>query len=332
MTLVDAIASYVRSRVAAGCSERTVETALRRLTRFADWLPDDPHLSDVAPSLVESYFLHLRESGLADGTLAGHKSSQRAFWSWLLAEGHTDHDPSAILKTRRHSYSFKPVRSRAAHPDQFITMVNSLDAYVAAAAHRENRVRVTRIRDAALISLAVDSSARRSELHNLRRGDVVKALAEPRYTRSGQVVYHAPSTGKTGPMTVRWYFHTGQMLQRWLDEQDAAALWLWTGYVGTDRLRVDYLVGALKRVCNFAGVPLIGWHAIRKRNVTDIIEQTGDAKVGQLYANHADIRTTQTYYNDLATERVDSAAADLAAHRRSLGSDLMSAFFRSTRD
>lgn len=332
MNVSDAIASYVQSRVVAGCSERTVETALHRLTRFAKWLPDDPPLSDVTPSLVESYFMHLRESGLAEGTLAGHKSSQRAFWSWLVDHQYSDHDPSTILKTRRHSYSFRPVRSRAAPADHFITMVNSLDAYVAAASHRENRVRVTRIRDAALISLAVDSSARRSELHNLRRGDVAKALAEPQYTKSGQVVYHAPSTGKTGPMTVRWYFHTAQMLQRWIDEQDAAALWLWTGYVGKERLRVDYLVGALKRVCQFAGVPLIGWHAIRKRNVTDIIEATGDAKVGQLYANHADIRTTQTYYNDLANERVDSAAADLAAHRRSIRSDLLDDFFRGTRD
>lgn len=63
--------------------------------------------------------------------------------------------------------------------------------------------------------------------------------------------------------------------------------------------------------------------------VTDIIAATGDAKIGQLLAGHASVRTTQEYYNDVAEVAVDSAAASLADRLRGGGDspDLPGLFF-----
>lgn len=308
MDATAALTRYVQSRIDTGCADRTVETVERRLERLLRDLPDGLAVDHITKDHLETFFDTLREGGLANGTLAGYKSTILAWFNWLVGEEIVVNNPAVVLKKRRHSYSYAPVNSHAADAANFLTVLNSLDAF--AGDNPRN------IRDAAIISLAADSSARRGEIHNLRRIDIQRALESPVRTPAGHAVYRCASQGKTGLVHIRFYFHSAQYLTQWLAVMPADAIWLWTAVDNPKRLHVDYMRSAFQRACKFAGVPVFRFHAVRKRDVTDIIQSSGDAKIGQLYAGHKDIRTTQAYYNEIDNDHVDQLAAELASQRR----------------
>lgn len=306
LSVNEAVAAYVAAHEARNSSPRTVESVRLRLARFAD-NREDCALTDITAEDIDDHFQELHDAGLAIGTLAGQKATLRAFFKFCASHGWIKADPTIVLAARRHSYSYRPVHSRAAPRDDFLAVVQALPEF---AAHRNYNARD--VRDAALVAVAVDSSARRGEIHKMRVKDVKRALAAGQPLEGGRTAYHVLSHGKTGAATVRWYDETAALLSRWLTLIPEDARYVWCNLRNGKRLRADALRLGLERVCAFAGVERFGWHAIRKRNVTDMIRTTGDAKMGQLYAGHADERTTQTYYNDLDDAMVDEAAAHLA--------------------
>lgn len=321
MTIDDAVKQYMAHLEEAQSSRTHLATVRRRLGRFAAGR-EGIALNAVTQQMIDEHFDELRAAGLAVGTLAGYQSTQRAFWNWCVSEGLARANPSDVLRARRHAYSFEPVNSRAVPAADFVAAVRAVPDFVAARDYADRDVR-----DAALFWLAVDSAARRGELRNLRRKDVIRALRHGEQLPNGTTVFRARSVGKTGASTVRFFEDTSWLLSLWLDRMPDAA-WVFVSLRTGKRLRADAMHLGLHRICEFAGVPPFRFHAIRKRVVTDAIEQSGDMKVGQLLAGHKDQRTTQTYYNDVQEDRVAEAAAALAAARRNKkGDGLTDAFF-----
>lgn len=308
-TVRQALHRYVQYHQVQNSSERTIETVRARINRFATWYGPARPVADVNQGDVAGYFRHLRELGLASGTLAGHKATNKAFWRWCRQHALVERNPAIILGKREFSYSFRPVHSTAAKPLDVERVVEIIPEFAESGRPRD-------VRDAALVSLTIDSAARRGELHNLRRADVVAALRHNQITEDGLSVYHCKGQGKTGDVLIRFYQDTADLLAAWLDCMPAGSNWLWVNTRTGERLRVDALAIAFKRLCEYAGVPVFRFHATRKRTVTDIIQATGDAKMGQLLANHKDPRTTLTYYNDIHQGHVDEMAGRLAAQRR----------------
>lgn len=145
----------------------------------------------------------------------------------------------------------------------------------------------------------------------------------------GRQIYRAESEGKTGAVVIRFFEESADLLRRWLKVMPRESGFVFVSLRTRKRLRADALHLGLLRICEFAGARPFRFHAIRKRVVTDIIAATGDAKIGQLLAGHASVRTTQEYYNDVAEVAVDSAAASLADRLRGGGDspDLPGLFF-----
>lgn len=320
LSVESAIARYVDDLEERQCSEAHVRTVVYRLGRFARGRESVP-LREAAADL-DGFFRELRESGLSAGSMAGFKQSHLAFWRWCAARRWCSRSVTDVLRSRRNSFSFRPVVSRAANRSDFQTMVQSLPSF---AAHRGWWPRD--VRDAALVSVIVDSARRRGEVLNLRRSAMVEALARPDVLPSGRLVYHAVSEGKVGPVSIRFYEESADLLRRWMNHLPAGANWVFMSLRTGNRLRGDSLRIGLERICVFAGVTPFGFHAIRKRVVTEAISSTGDAKVGQLLAGHRSIQTTQTYYNDVNETAVDLVAAALADRVRGDGEGLAEAFF-----
>lgn len=280
-----------------------------RLERFVTGRENVP-VTAVSKEEIHAHFVAMKEAGLADGTLAGHKSTHRAFWRWCKRKNWIEENPSKILKSKRHAYSFDPVHFQPADEDDFRRVLAALGDF---AAHRGYRPRD--VRDALIVSLTIDSGKRREEIWNIQRRKMEVALERGRAV-GGRTIYHVPSSGKTGAVDVRFFDESAELTRRWLLMLSASAIYLFENPQTGERLRVDYIGSAFLRICEFAGVPPFRFQATRKRNVIDISEAAGDAKVAQRLAGHKSIRTTQSHYNMIADKRVDEAAAQLANERR----------------
>lgn len=321
ISLEEAVGRYVADLEGRQCSAAHIRTVQHRLGRFLRGR-EGMQLRDSAAGL-DSYFRELRETGLASGTLAGHKGTHLAFWRWCAGRRWCSAKAADVLRSRSNRYSFRPVRSRAANAADFAAVVACLPSF---AAHRGWKPRD--VRDAALVSLVADSSRRRGEVWNLRRAAVVEALKRPEVTSGGRLVYHAESEGKTGAVSVRFYEESAELLRRWLQFVPASSGFVFLSLRTGRRLEPDVMRLGLMRICEFAGVKPFGFHAIRKRVVTEVISATGDAKIGQLLAGHTDERTTQMYYNDVDESVVDEAGGQLAERLRGKGDGLVEAFFQ----
>lgn len=322
MKLSEALSAYLRSLAERGLSRSHQESANGRLTRFLEGR-ETVRVREVVADDIASHFRGLDASGLARGTLAGYKSSHRAFWHWCLDQNLIDADPSAVLRRKEFSYSYDPVNHQAADEAAFTAVLDALPRF---AAHRSYEARD--VRDALAVSMAADSAARRGEVWAIRRKDLEKALKRPTALRGGGNVYHIASSGKTGQANVRFFDQTAEFARRWLETLPPTAVFVFSSTKTWERLPRDYMNSAFKRACEFANVPTFQWQSVRKRVVTNIIEQTGNVTAGQLLAGHTSEKTTLKYYNMVAQARVDAAAGQLARRRSgSSGEDLAGAFF-----
>lgn len=324
ITLNDAFSLYMRRLEDAGSSQSHIVSVRGRLGRFIASRGALP-LANVTASQIHTHFLSLANDGLAVGTLAGHKSTHRAFWNWCQAEGYITHNPADVLRRQEHDYTAIPVTRQPADRDDFQRVVAGILQF---AAHRNYEPRD--VRDALAVSLAVDSSSRRGEIWKLRRADMERALQRGR-PLGERAVYRIAVAGKTGTVIVRFFDESAELARRWLLLMPANAAFLFCSLRDGRRLRSDYMGSAFNRLCEFAGVPVFRYQAVRKRVVMDAIVSSGDQKVGQLLAGHKDARTTAVYYNLVQEEFVDAAAANLATQRRGLphadGDDLAAQLF-----
>lgn len=308
MKLEEAVNQYVEYSESKGSTPVSLATISGRLSRFPQ---QEMELDEIKPAHISAHFRDLDARGLASATRAGYKSTHRAFWSWCIKYGLITTNPSDILLTNGHRYSYDPVRSMPAPAKDFQAVLNSLALF---AAHRGNNPRD--VRDAAIVSLAIDCAKRRGEMWNLRKKDVETALRLGEITEQGRAVYRTSSHGKTGAQNVIFFEETAVLLSNWLAVMPPKALYLFVNLRTGQRLHEDSMAIAFKRICKFANVPVFRFQATRKRDVTDIIVATGDQKVGQLLAGHKDARTTQIHYNVVEQSRVEGLAAALASQRR----------------
>lgn len=316
MKLSVAIGRYLDHHQGNGSSNRTVDTVRWRLCKLSSFAGDAP-VKKVTKSTLISYFDSLIDSGVSDGTLAGHKSTVRAFFNWAKKRGLIKKNPAKVLSSKRFSFSYSPVKSKPAPVDSFQAVVSALPSF---AAHRGYSRRD--VRDALLVSLAVDSGARKGELCNIRRADVLHAVTNE------EGVYHVQSRGKTGAATIRFFEATASLCRLWLTMLPDTHVWLFSSLHSGERLKTGSLTKCLKRVCVFADVVPFGFQSIRKRNIVDTIQVSGDPKVAMLLAGHKDVRTTQRHYNHVEGGAVDAAAGELAQRRHGDGLGLARELFK----
>lgn len=308
--IIDVYSHYLAHQYEAQLAPATLENTADCVGRFVAKCGGRP-LAAIDGQIVHDHFIHLRDDcELANATLAKHKTAVRAFFNWCVANGHIQTNPADVLKRNEHSYTFKPVTALPAPASTVAAILAALDDFAGRGGFND-------VRDAALVSLAIDSGSRRGELRTLRRHGVAKALAAGRWLPdAGRTAFTAVAMGKTGEARIRFYDETAVLLWRLLDILPAVGAYLFISSRTGKLLHPDSMRDSFRRVCEFAGVPMVSFQAIRKRTVRDAIRITGDAKAGQLMAGHRDIRTTQLHYNLIDDEDAAAIGAAVANAKR----------------
>lgn len=291
------------------------EIVTYRLGRFV--VPrGDRDIGTITRAEIGEHFTELKQSGLAEATLAGYTTVHKTFWRFCYRKEWAK--KKLWKKLKRYSFSASVPKAAHSHHLQKVT-----DCLAEFATHRGNNVRD--LRDALTVSLSIDSGCRLGELHNLQCGRLKKALERGEVTADGRTVYHVTTTGKEGEVKIRFYAETADLLHRWLrlmpDWGDRSQGRLFINLFTGDPIKSKSLSRAFERVCRFAEVPTFRSHAVRHRNITDIVDFTGDPKAAQVYANHADVTTTMKNYKEAGQRNADNAGAVLASRRRGVGFD-----------
>jgi len=259
-------------------------------------------LTDVTNQDMLDLMLQLEKRGLASATLAGYRSTVRAFWNWAANSNLINHAPITLLRQRRYSYA--PQTALAAPADALTLLLDSLDSF---AAHRNNNPRD--MRDSALISMTADSGKRRGELWMLHWRQLSRVLA------TEADIYTCRSRGKQNAATLHFSTATARRLRAWHAASPYPNGWVWCNLRTGERLRDDSLRIAFRRACAFADVDCFLFQAVRKRTVTDVVELTGNVRDGQLLAGHTTPRVTLAHYIMADEKNVGHNVATLA-HKR----------------
>lgn len=158
--LMKLVELWLEAKDAAGCSPDTLDHYRRELTPFVKWLEaDKPNCKpeDVTASDIRRWIIHRRGCGVSTHTLHGNYRNPKIFWSWLVKEELTEHNP--FLKVD------PPKRDKVMKPDLNVEEVQRL---FAACQGRDFRM----LRDKALLGVLLDTGLRIHEAANLKVGDI----------------------------------------------------------------------------------------------------------------------------------------------------------------
>jgi integrase len=280
-----------------------------RLRHFAKGRPGR-FVADVTRLELAEYFIDAAETR-ADGTIAGWVATHKAFWKWAKKRKLISKNVAKRLKQPR----FDPVVRTAAPAAHVQAVLAALPAFVA---HRGQRPRD--VRDALLVSLSLDCGGRLGAMADLRRSEVVRALSRGVLAGDGRMVYRVTSRNKTGSVALEFCQETADLFRLWFEVGPTAVVD--RVFVSVARnapqgtlLRRDTVARAFARICQFAKVPTFRAHAVRKRNISDIMADN-DPEVAQRYAGHRDLATTMVHYREKSADQVRNATAQLASSRR----------------
>lgn len=307
MLLSDAVKRYVAYLTECQWSEPHIRTVEYRLGRFVNGRADQD-IKTISRTVLSEYFIQLRV-GKADGTMAGYTSTHRAFWKFAKKRGWIKTNPAKKLR----SWSCEPQMRKAAPEVDVQAVVDCLSDFV----NRHDQ-RPRDVRDALLVSLSIDCGGRLGAMCNLKRSEVLKALERGRVAKNGRMAYVAMvNQGKTGAAHLEFGEETAELFRLWFRVMPK-----WD----TDRVFINLMTGepllrntvgrSFVPLCKFAGVPPFRSHAVRKRNVSSIAQETKDVEIAQRYAGHRDLETTVRFYKEKREDDVLEAAAELAARRR----------------
>lgn len=310
MFLNDAVSRFLAELEVAGTSRahrQKTEWSLGRLTAvFGDVDLDRIDRLKLARFMRE---LH-RQDGepYSEATMAGVTQAVKALFAYCQAQGLLAENVADRLKRKK----YRARQSRVVPPAHLQAVIDALPAY---AGRRGGHA--ADVRDALVVSISVDSGARLGEICALRASQMERAIERPYQTRAGLVAYHVASRGKTGEVMLRFFAASADLCQRWLQlrpptQSDRLFISLTDGRP----LVKDTVSKAFDKLCKFAEVPIFRCHAVRHRNITDLMRAGADPKAAAAYANHSDESVTLAVYRHLIDGDVDDAAAALVARRR----------------
>ena len=320
-TLTQALEEYLLYLKKEGSSAthiRTVHSRLRQFIEPNDEFPTDNRMRSVDSVTALDLHQHLFElqgGGRSDGTMAGYVGSMRAFWAWLVRDKEVKESPAENLRR----YSYLPKKRRAAPSKSVDKLYAALRPFVA---HRNYNPRD--VRDALVVSLSLDSGSRIGEVHSLRSRDMEEALARGEIAENSRTCYTVIGRGKTGSKAVTFFNESAELYALWQRVNPFPnAEFVFTSVHTGRLLRPESMTRCFEGICEFAGIPVVRSHAIRKRNASDLQRAFGDPELTRLYLGHSSITVTMNHYNDVDQERVMEAAAELASSRRGDPLDLL---------
>lgn len=305
--VVDGYLEHLREQMLSDAHTTTVRQRLSFFLREQEGklVNADRLIGFVSPADVAAHLRRFEEKrDAAEGYMAGLVSTHKAFWRWAYQKGYTRQDLGEKLRGR----SYRPQIRRPAPEADIAAVAAALPRYAA-------RGGFVKLRDALLVSMSLDSGARRRALRNLRKDALEEALRAPAQTPAGPL-FTALSFSKGKTAKIRFSQVTADLARRLLEQLPGECRHVFVSSRTWKQLHQDSLSDSFRRLCAFAGVPTFQSHAVRKRNTTDVARMAG-LEAARKYAGHSDAKVTREHYVDAFSDDVEEAAATIAARHQS---------------
>jgi integrase/recombinase XerD len=260
-------------------------------------------ISSATTADLRGYLVALADRGFAASSVARRLSAIRQLHRFLLAEGHRNDDPAAIIEG--------PKRGR---PLPKVLSVAEVDRLIAAARQAVDAQRSTglarlrALRLVCLLELLYASGLRISELIALpasaaRRDDDMLIVRG-----KGGKERLVPLNG-AAKSAMRDY---RAALIQWSRDRASQSKWLFASFGEDGHLTRQHAARELKELAVAAGLrpEQVSPHVLRHAFASHLLHNGADLRVVQTLLGHADISTTQIYAHVL-DERLKSLVRDL---------------------
>lgn len=304
------VAEFLRHlREERGASAFTVRNYEQGLRHFQDWFHAArgafPTWTELGRDDLRAYLRQLSRENLGRATIQLRFSSLRAFYRFLITQGHATQSPVrgiALPRLERRLPRFLPqtqVESLLQAP------VRSTQGDSSGESDRE---KLERVRDAAVLELLYSSGLRISELCQLTGGQILWEQSCLRVLGKGRKERAVP-TGSPALEALRHYW------KQW-EYHPTSEQPVFLAKPGSNQaLAPGQVQRRLKKYLAAAGLdPALTPHKLRHSFATHLLDNGADLRSVQELLGHAHLVTTQVYTH-VSLERL-RAAYD-AAHPRS---------------
>lgn len=282
---------------------RAASTRLKYRHRLAELLArhGQQDVEKIQPADLFLLFDYLEGRGLAEASLAVHRSAMLALFNFCVAEGYCARNPVERIK----KYSDRPPVVRLPPVGDVCAVLDVCRAW------SRGECALGR-RDAAILFLAATSAKRRGEVQALKLAAVVRSLAQP--VEPG--VYAVATSGKTGAARLVFNGEGAGMLRRWLDvrPEGSDALWVTTtpGPLYGQAIGERVMGMARRRICEAAGVPLITYQQLRRLRATQVGRAFGLHVAAEVLGHRSGVSVIRDFYYNPAVELSDRAVIETA--------------------
>jgi integrase/recombinase XerD len=260
-----------------GLSSNTVESYRRDLKRYLQFLKDKKvdSADKITEKLTSDFVMLLHRMGLAANSIARNLTSIRRFHKFLLAEGLSLSDPTAILESPR-LWRKLPV----------VLNVNEMEKLL----DQPEQDKPLSVRDKAILEFLYATGVRISELIAVKRKDVMFEVELVRIFGKGGKERIIP-LGRTARQTVERYLK--EVRPDLAKEYSEDVLFLNSRGRPFSRMGLWKI---LRKYVVMAGIKKkVSPHTIRHSFATHLLDAGADLRSVQEMLGHADISTTQIY-------------------------------------
>ena len=283
MKLDQAIDAYLTHlKIERNLAENTVASYGRDLTQFdADVSGEgpSPDVDEIASADVSGFMLHQLESGLKTRSVSRKLSAIRGLWKFLLAQNHTDDDPTAHVAAPKYG--------------KRVPRVISLDD-VEALLEAPDRTTPEGMRDFAMLELLYATGLRVSELVELRMRELDLRVGCVRVVGKGGKQRIVP-VGELASDAIEDYLESARADLLRNCGGPGSTPYLFVTRRGSSMTRQAFWKN-FKKYARAAGVDGdISPHKLRHSFATHLLERGADLRIVQSLLGHSDISTTQIY-------------------------------------
>jgi len=278
---IDAFAQYLADERRS--SPRTVETYVRDLRSFRDWvrgegLPEDARELDIVA--LRGFLSSLFRSDQAS-TMKKKVSAVRSFFKFLLKRRIIDHNPASSLRTPKVPKGLP----------RFLT-VDQAFRVMEAPPKESERAKPLKARDRALLEMLYGTGVRVGELASMNIGDFDFTERSVRVLGKGGKERIVP-LGQAALEAVQAYLPERRGLQAKAKQGDQDALWLARS---GRRLSIRQVQNIVRRHGTLgAGRGDLHPHAMRHSCATHLLDAGADLRSIQELLGHSSLSTTQKY-------------------------------------
>ncbi len=267
----------------AGLSPLSLAAYRSDLSAYARFVSERSSMLKDAPETMLQEYVAMRGSQVSARTSARAISSFRRFYRWLLREGLSDTDPSALIKLPGLARTLPDTLSEA-EIDLLLAAPDTSTAYG--------------LRDQAMLELMYASGLRVSELIGIEMGQIDMQLGVVKILGKGNKERLVP-VGEQALDCLIVYTQTAR--HDLVRQTTSSALFLSSRGTAMSRQAFWQMI---KRYTLQAGIRgNVSPHTLRHAFATHLLNHGADLRVLQMLLGHSDLSTTQIYTH-VATARL----------------------------